>query len=337
MRGTIRLLVLRLSLFIAVLVFISGCTGSAKKENAVGLYVDAVTLAASNEPNQAVEKLKQAVGKNPDFAIAYSLLGNIYLQQNSLPESAQAYQKATEINPWSFEDFRALGRVYRLMSDFTSAAKAYARACELDPQSSQSRYDAADVYYELGDYEKALEYGKTAKDLAPTDSEIEKLLGDIYTARQDNELAIDSYKLKGNDPNIMTLLAIAYLRTQRYDSARELFESVLVAEPSNAKIWRHLGFTYLKLGEINFSVEKYIKAIQISPDDWRAHKGLGVAYMMKYRDLKSLDDSSAADFRAKALAHWSKSLDLNPAQDNLLKLYRKYTSASGEIPLKSEQ
>jgi hypothetical protein len=47
--------------------------------------------------------------------------------------------------------------------------------------------------------------------------------------------------------------------------------------------------------------------------------------MMKYRDLKNLGDADAADFRAKAISHWSRSLDLNPAQDNLLKLYRKYT------------
>ena len=182
MPDKVRLLILRVSVVFAVLVFVSGCAESAKKKNSVSLYVDAVMLAGSNEPNQAVEKLKQAVEKNPDFAIAYSLLGNIYLQQNNLPESAQAYQKATELNPWSFEDFRALGRVYRLMSDFASAAKAYAKACDLDPQNCESQYGAAEAYYELGDYETALNYGKTARGLAPKNSDTEKLLGDIYSA-----------------------------------------------------------------------------------------------------------------------------------------------------------
>ena len=138
MPDAIKLLVLRLSIVIGVLVFISGCAESAKKKDSVSLYVDAVSLVESNEPNQAVEKLKQAVEKNPEFAMAYSLLGKIYLQQNKLPESAQAYQKAAELNPWSFEDFRALGRVYQLMCDFPSAAVAYTRACELDAQSCET-------------------------------------------------------------------------------------------------------------------------------------------------------------------------------------------------------
>lgn len=337
-------LILRLNIIIAVLVFVSGCAESAKKDNSVGLYVDALALVGSNEPNQAVEKLKQAVKKNPNFAMAYSLLGNIYLQQNNLPESAQAYQKATDLNPWSYEDFRDLGRVYQLMENFDSAAKAYAKACELDPQSSEVWCGAANSYYQLGDYESALQFGQSARNVAPADSETQKLLGDIYTARQDNELAIESYKraieLKGNDPNLMLQLAVVYLRAERFDSAKELLESVAAVVPSSAEVWRHLGFTYLKLGETDLSIVKYLKAVQIASDDWRGHKGLGVAYMMKYKVLKSLNDandSSAADFRTRALRHWSRSLDLNPAQDKLLKLYRKYTSASGEIPPKGEQ
>ena len=328
MPAAIKMLVLRLSLIIGVIVFISGCGESAKKRNSVSLYVDAVALVESNEPNRAVEKLEQAVEKSPDFAMAYSLLGKIYLQQNKLPESTQAYQKAVELNPWSFEDFRALGRVYQLMCDFPSAAVAYTRACELDAQSCEVQYGAAEAYYKLGDYESALAYGKAAKGLAPKDSETERLIGDICSACSDNEMAIEAYRrsleLKGSNPKAMLALAVAYLRTDQYDSAKQLLGSIVAAEPNNAEAWRHLGFVYLKQREMDTAVQKYLKAIEINPDDWRAHKGLGVAYMMKYGVLKSLEDSQAPDYRNLALRHWSRSLDLNPAQDKLLKLYRKY-------------
>jgi tetratricopeptide (TPR) repeat protein len=316
------------ALFVAAIIFISGCAESAKKATPVSLYVDAVTLADSNSPDKAIEKLAQAIEKNPDFAIAYSLLGRIYLRQEKLTESAQAYEKATAANPWSFEDFQALGRVYRLMSDFTSAAQAYVKACQLDPQSPDAHLGAADAYYELGDYENALNYGLSARDIDPADGEIEKLLGDIYTACQDDEMAIDSYKrtleLRGNDPNVILLLAVSYLHLERFDSAKELLESLIASDPLNADACRHLGFTYLKLGEIDLAIQQYADAVGIDSGDWRAHKGIGVAYMMKYRLLKNLEDANAPDFRQKALGHWSRSLDLNPAQDKLLKLYRKY-------------
>lgn len=341
MPGVIRQLVLRLAVISAVLIFIAGCGESAKKTSPVSLYVDAVSLAGSNEPNRAIDKLNLAVKEKPDFAIAYSLLGSIYLRQNDLPQSVQAYQRATEINPWSYEDFRDLGKVYNLMNDFNSSAKAFTKACELDPQSSEVLCEAADSYYKLGDYEMALKYGQSAKELAPSDSEIQKLLGDIYTARQDNELAIESYKraleLKAGDPNVQLQLAVVYLRAGQYEPAKQLLESVAAVQSSNAEVWRHLGFVYLKLNEVDAALARYFRAVQLAPDDWRGRKGLGVAYMMKYRDLRNANDVNAPDFRTKALANWRRSLDLNPSQDNLLKLYRKYTSAGGETSSKTEQ
>lgn len=326
--------VLRLSVVILVLLFISACQpqqqikkSDSKSDSSVRLYVDAVSLASA-EPNQAVFKLNEAITQNPRFAMAYSLLGSIYYQQNKFPESAQAYKKAVEINPWSYEDYRDLGRVYRSMEDFNSAAKAFSKACQLDPQSSESYCAAADSYYKLGDYEAALQYGQSAKGLAPNDSEIEKLLGDIYAARQDNDLAIESYKkaieLSGSDPNLKVSLAVAFLRAEQYDSARQLLEAVAAAQPDNAEVWRHLGFTYLKLNKVDISIEDYSKAVQLAPNDWRGQKGLGVAQMMKYQQLTKQDDPNADSLKTEAMKHWSKSLDLNPAQDKLLKLYRRY-------------
>ena len=330
MPEAIRMLVLQLIVVIVALVSVSGCNEPVKKDDSINLYVDAVTLDESGKQAEAIEKLQKAVEVNPDFAVAYSLLGGIYLKQNKLPESAQAYEKSTTLNQWSYEDFRDLGRVYRLMNNFVSAAGAYAKASELDPQSSDARLGAADAYYNLQNYEKALEYGKSAKDIAPTSSEIEKVLSDIYTAMQDNELAIDSCKrvleLKGTDPSTMLNLVLCYLRTERYEEAKTTLNSLIAAEPNNADALRHLGFTCLKLREIDLAIEKYQTATKLNPNDWRAHKGLGVAYMMKYRMFSSLEDPQAVEFRKKAPESWGKSLDLNPTQDKLLKLYRKYSN-----------
>ena len=94
-----RFIAIRLLVVGTCIALFSGCQQAQKKDESVSLYVDAMTLSESNAPDQAITKLQQAVEKNPDFALAYSLMGNIYLEQNKFPESAQAYQKATELNP----------------------------------------------------------------------------------------------------------------------------------------------------------------------------------------------------------------------------------------------
>ncbi|HBR19377.1 MAG: hypothetical protein A2Y13_11825 [Planctomycetes bacterium GWC2_45_44] len=325
-----RIRILRLIVIAVAMTAVSGCNESVKKDDSVNLYVDAVMLDDSNKPDEAIAKLQKATEVNPEFALAYSLLGGIYLKQSKLPESIEAYEKATALNQWSYEDFRDLGKVYRLMNNFASAADAYAKASELDPQNADVRFGAADSYYNMQDYEKALEYGKAAKSLAPTNSEIEKLLADIYTAMQDNELAIDSCKrvleLKGADSATMLTMALCQLRSEHYEDAQTTLNDLIAVEPNNADALRHLGFTCLKLRKIDVSIEKYEAAAGVNPKDWRAYKGLGVAYMMKYRMFSSLDDPQAVEFRQKALDSWSKSLDLNPTQDKLLKLYKKYTN-----------
>ena len=77
------------------LAFLAGCQQSQKKNGAIGLYVDAIALSDGNDPNQAIDKLQQAVEKKPDFALAWSLMGNLYLRQEKYPQCVNAFQKAT--------------------------------------------------------------------------------------------------------------------------------------------------------------------------------------------------------------------------------------------------
>jgi tetratricopeptide (TPR) repeat protein len=87
------------------------CAGCAQQEQAVSLYVDAVMLREMDETEKAVDKLNSAVKLNPKFSLAHSLLGDVYQERQEYEESADSYEKATELNPWSFHDFFNLGRV----------------------------------------------------------------------------------------------------------------------------------------------------------------------------------------------------------------------------------
>ncbi|GAH49574.1 unnamed protein product, partial [marine sediment metagenome] len=58
-------------------------------------------------------------------------------------KSADSYENATKLNPWSFEDYFNLGRVYQIMEKFAQAIKAYARACELKPDHLEAHVGAA--------------------------------------------------------------------------------------------------------------------------------------------------------------------------------------------------
>ncbi len=303
--------------------------GCEEEQRSVSLYVDAITLKDLNENDKAVEKLNEAVKLNKGFSLAYSMLGDIYRETGDYEKSAASYEKATELNPWFFKDHFSLGQVYQLKKESALAAKAYAKACELKPRHLEAHINAAKSFYEVNDYNNALIYGRLTENIDSNVGEIQKMLGDIYQSREDYNQAIISYKraleIDSNSPETMTSLAVAYLKTGDYNDAKGLLISATQIQPDNITAYKHLGFCFLQLKDASGAVESYSRAVEINDKDWESHRGLGVAYMMKGKNVGGTIDEA---LKAKAIQEWRLSLELKPDQPNgrkLLKLIEYYS------------
>ena len=338
----------------AALLFSVGCAAE-QQQQVVDLYVDAVMLAELDENEKAVEKLNSAVQLNERFSLAYSLLGEIYQEISDYERSAASFEAAARLNRWSFKDYFNLGRVYQIMRKFVQAVKAYSRACELKPNHLDAHINAAKCYYEIKDYNSALIYNERAEEIDPDVGEVQEVFGNIYESQKDYDLAIASYKraleIDSNNPGVMTSLAVAYLKTNRNEPAKELLTSVIQIQPDNNTAYQYLGYCYLLLreqaieshkrsleigsetsgietslaGYLDKSIESYNRAIEINDRDWEAHRGLGVAYIKKG---KNEDGTMDETLKAKAVEQWRLSLDIRPEQPSrevLLKLIRTYS------------
>jgi tetratricopeptide (TPR) repeat protein len=308
----------------SLLSFLTGCN---EAERAAQLYTEATILNDTQEKDLAIEKLKQAIDLSSEFTLAHSMLGDIYQEVGDYNNSEQSYEKATQLNDFSFHDFFNLGKVRQVLKKFDLAAKAYVRACEIDPNNAPAHLNAARCYFEIKDdsqaLENAMEYSLRAKELDPTSGDVYSLMGDIYQTRKDNALAIDSYKrsleIEGNKPDIMISLAVSYFRAKQNDSAREVLDSVIESDKENSLAYRYLGVYYIRANDFENALKNYLMAVHFNKNDWQAHKGLGVAYMLK---AISNDDSEA---RAMAIDHWTESMSINPRQPKLGELLNKYS------------
>ncbi len=295
-----------------------------QREEAVSLYVDAMMLNDLNEREKAIQKLDTAVGLDPRFALAYSLKGDILQDMENFEDSADAYERATELDPWSFKDFFNLGKVTEAIKQFARAAKAYVAACNLDPQHYPAHMGAAKSYFELKELGNSKIYAEKAKQLAPSEAAPEQLLGDIFEEQKDHLEAINAYRraleLQGNQPDIMVSLARAYLRSGRYSSAKELLTDTVEIQPNNGIAYQYLGFAELKLKNTQTAIDNYKRAVEIDDNDWMAHKGLGVAYM-----LMSMQQNNQT-LQVLALEQWNISLQIKPDQPKLKLLVERYTN-----------
>jgi superkiller protein 3 len=295
------------------------------QDQAVSMYVDAMMLNDLNQREEAIRKLNLALEMDPTFSLAYSLKGDILQGMEKYEDSANAYEQATVHDPWSFKDFFNLGKVCQVIKQWARAAQAYASACNLDPQHYPAHMGAAQCYYEVNAYDDSMAYAQKAKDLAPDQADPELLLGDLFEAQKDHVQAINSYRraleLEGNNPDVMVSLARAYLRSGRYSSAKELLTDAIEMNPDSSIAYQYLGFSQLKLKEISEAVKSYQQAVNVDENDWMAHKGLGVAYM-----LMAMRSQNGEKMQALAVEQWSISLQIRPQQPKLAQLIRQYSN-----------
>lgn len=301
-------------------------TACRQRQQAIDLYLDAVMLRELGENEMAIERLEAAVRANRCFPSAYSMLGEVYRKTKDYQKSAAFYERAAELNPWSFKDHLNLGQVYENLEKFGSAAKAFGRACDIKPDHLEAHINAARCYCEVKNYGKALAYAERAEQLDERISQVHVVLGDIYKSQRDYDRAIVSYKraldIDSENPNVMVALAVAYLKTHRYNSGAELLTLVTQAQPDNGAAYRSLGYCCLKLADPDKAIECYSRAVELDYKDWHAHRGLGVAYMVKA--LSSRDEP----LRSKAIQQWRLSLHIEPNQprrETLLRFIRDYS------------
>jgi len=293
--------------------------------------VDAVMLHELGQDDLAIDRLTRATKSDKQFSPAYSLLGRIYEDMQQYADSAAAYEKAIELNPFSCKDNLHLGRVSAASGDYSKAATAYGAACELcqgSPERFQACLGAAEILYKLGNRQQALARALTAQQAEPNDFKLQKLLGDIYADQKQFPEAVTAYenalRADGNDPNVMMSLALAYIKTDEIGSATELLKRLVAIQPGRAQAYQYLGYCYLQQQDVDNAIDSYQRAVAINENDWQALRGLGVAYM-----LKSLQQGDGqAQLRAKAVQQWQLSLDVNPNQsraEQLRRLIRKYS------------
>ncbi len=120
-----------------------------------------------------------------------------------------------------------------------------------------------------------------------------------------------------DNPEVMLAMALAYINDGSYEQAKEQLTSLINIRPDNNTAYQYLGYCHLKLQQPDEALTAYARAIELNDADWQAHRGLGVAYMLK--SIADKDDS----LRQKAVQQWQRSLEVKPDQPTrgeLLKL-----------------
>src|SRR5262249_8111602 len=142
------------------------------------------------------------------------------------------------------------GRLHKVAQNSVESEKAYKKALDIDPDNDDALNGLALVYADLGNTKGAADLLKKASDRHPTPRSLQTFAA-AYEQMREFGLAAEALKRAldmepANADDLRKELAQDLLYADRFDEARQLYQSMVDQEPGNADAWLRLSQVYLR-------------------------------------------------------------------------------------------
>jgi TolB-like protein/protein involved in temperature-dependent protein secretion len=208
-----------------------------------------------NKRNQslkkAVEYFRQAIEKDPNYALAYAGLAETYAllgeygvepARESAPKGKAAALKALEIDPNLAEAYTALAYIKTDYEwDFEGAEKDYLKAIELNPKYATARQWYGEYLTQMAHFDEAATQIKQAQEFDPLSPVINEQMAELLMFQGQYDKALESSRktleLEPNFPNAYSTIGWAYEEKKMFDEAFAAYQKgMVVAGESKQKI-----------------------------------------------------------------------------------------------------
>lgn len=330
------LVILRLTTVFATGCDFSGLAGNVDGDAAaINHYAKGQILAESGDLDAALEELLQAIRSDPELSAAHSAIGDIHRKRGSHRLAVGAYQNACRTNPYAFRPHYNLGVTYQALAQaaeaienytkyLKEAVNVYLRAVVIREDDFDANLNLSACYFQLGKYDLAEEYCNAAIASDPKSPQAYSNLGIIYDSQNQLYKAVRAYKdsleLDTNQPKILLNLGSTYMRQGLCKAALSPFHLAARQSPEDPAPFRQMGQAYYRLKQYDKAVKAYQQAISLKPKDATALRGLGTVHITQF--VLARDN---AELRDLGLAAWRQSLEIEPDQQDLIRLVTKYT------------
>jgi Flp pilus assembly protein TadD len=161
------------------------------RRQAQSLTDEGKELYSNDQDEQAVEKFKQAVDRDPNNAEAHLRLGMGYGALEKKDEADAEYKKAVELfkkkvqgDSKDSDTYFYLGEAHSFLHQDEDAVRAYRQATKLKPEDEEAWYRLGMAETRLAQYPEATSAFQKALDLDPNDTRAEEGLENAQEGAQ---------------------------------------------------------------------------------------------------------------------------------------------------------
>ncbi len=212
---------------------------------------------------KGIEHFKQAIDRDPNYALAYAGLSNTYvrlglqggmLQKDAYPKAKAAALKAVKIDDTLAEAHASLGFVKQLYDwDWSGAKSELQRAIEINPNYAEGHYIYCYHFVHMGQFDEASAEIKRAEELDPLSVEYMVAAADVYKDARRYDQAIEqcrrALEMDRNYGEAYLFLGQAYEYKGMYEEAIAEYQKAAGLIGNIPEIAASLGHAYAVSGK----------------------------------------------------------------------------------------
>jgi len=240
-----------------------------------------MTYIATRRGPRAIEVYKDLAKEHPKSAVIHYWLGRLYLESQSLNDSAQEFREATLLAPQDEHPFISLGHVYLRLGKQQEALKAYLEANKRSPRVAAVHAGLGNIYFDRKDYTKA-----------------EK--------EYDQALKIDSSLTEARYN-----LSLIYEKTGKYSKAIKQWQELLDEDPNESRARERLARIYYQGGQYRDAIEEYSILSQVKQESPEVFLALGESEIMLASTLT--DPAERNQMKNLAVDAFKRTVELDPS------------------------
>lgn len=164
-------------------------TAVSTSATSFGLVNAAKKLLSNGKYDEAIEKVSQAIEKEPEFFILYYNRALAYEKKGDKDKALLDYQKTLELKPDFLLALSTVGNILATKSDFPGAVKYYKKAVDLGLTDVLALYNYGACLINLGDNDQAKAVFEKLLELDPNYADAYYQMGIIYLGMSDNTKA----------------------------------------------------------------------------------------------------------------------------------------------------
>ena len=297
-----------------------------------------------------------------ELTAIYKALGNAYFRRDRVDEAIQAWQKISELDPQDifarieladlfreqelYEEaiaqheaiiqlkkddpyriclsHREIGNIYESKGDYQNAIQSYDAALTLTAPGNWLRKDLQHriigIFAADSNWKGLIEYYQEKLETSPNEPELLGLLAAAYIENQQLEEGIEAYRkgleLASTDANLRLNLITALRNAEKFVEAAAEYEVLSEQDPDNFGIYRELGELYLQIESENKAKATYQRMIDRDPNNASTHLILAEIYA----GHEWIDD---------AIAQYEKTISLAPNNLDYIEYFGEFYFRQG--------